>query len=108
MKMRRQVRKRAGWHDLNNSAVVLYTVRSLLFRSFSFQWSHPCRESIEIFTQQRRAATSCAAAAEFMGEVGGWFYLSAHSAAASSGSILLGNWPILFHISKWERQRHAE
>jgi len=74
MKMRRQVRKRAGWHDLNNSAVVLYTVRSLLFRSFSFQWSHPERpaESIEIFTQQRRAATSCACAAEFMGEVGGW------------------------------------
>jgi hypothetical protein len=88
MKMRRQVRKRAGWHDLNNSAVVLYTVRSLLFRSFSFQWSHPERpaESIEIFTQQRRAATSCAA--EFMGEVGGWlvwfFYLSAHAATAAA------------------------
>lgn len=40
MKMRRQVRKRAGWHDLNNSAVVLYTVRSLLFRGLSLFSGH--------------------------------------------------------------------
>lgn len=108
MKMRRQVRKRAGWHDLNNSAVVLYTVRSLLFRSFSFQWSHPERPAERALkflrAAQRRAATSCAA--EFMGEVGGWMVGS--TSLGSSGSILLGNWLILFHISKWERQRHAE